>query len=117
MRGSDWVETSRRSMAWLFPAAGLRPLTDAPLRGVAEGTRNSFIVFHCPQLGQRPTHFWASCPHSEQTKTIFCLAIRSPSLFQGCEVVLDVHELGAYLAQGVKEVGGLLHTILVAAYE
>ena len=45
---------------------------------LAEGsgaTVNSFIVFHWPQLGQRPTHLGDSCPHSEQTYTVLFLAM------------------------------------------
>ena len=33
----------------------------------------SFIVFQAPQEGQRPTHLGESCPHSEQTYTVFDL--------------------------------------------
>ncbi len=36
-------------------------------RAAARASRSSTRVFHSPQVGQRPSHFGATAPHSAQT--------------------------------------------------
>lgn len=48
----------------------LREATGEGVREVAD-TRSSTNVFHCPQEGQRPSHFGDSAPHSEQNHIVF----------------------------------------------
>ena len=49
----------------------------------------SFIVFHAPHEGHRPTHLGESIPHSEHTYTVFCfIPITLPPKHASCPLVL-----------------------------
>jgi len=53
----------------------LRALFETAMPGVAEGAASSMMVFHSPQVSQRPAHFGVTAPQDWQTKRATDLAM------------------------------------------
>ena len=61
----------------------LRDLVETAMPGVADGAASSMMVFHSPQVSQRPAHFGVTAPQDWQTKRAADLAMAEAPVVAG----------------------------------